>query len=44
MTIEHKNGMIIISDIKGNYWEMRKYIGYSEKVAKKLFKEEMRGI
>ena len=44
MTIEHKNGMIIISDIKDNYLESRKYIGYSEKIAKKLFKEEMRGI
>ena len=40
MIIERKNGWIHISDIIKDYFETRKYMGYTESQAKKLFKEE----
>ena len=40
MIIERKNGWIHISDIIKDYLETRKYMGYTESQAKRLFKEE----
>lgn len=40
MIIERKNGYINISDIIDNYLVSRKYMDYTEKEAKRLFKEE----
>jgi len=40
MIIEQNNGYINISDIIDNYLVSRKYMDYTEKEAKKLFKEE----
>ena len=40
MIIERKNGYINISDIIDNYLVSRKYMYYTEKEAKRLFKEE----
>ena len=36
------NGYIIISDIIDGYWVTRKYMGYTKKEAKRLFKKEMK--
>ena len=40
MRIERRNGFIHISDIIGDYFVERKYMDYTEKEAKRLFKEE----
>ena len=40
MRIERKNGYINISDVIDNYLVSRKYMYYTEKEAKRLFKEE----
>ena len=42
MRIERRNGFIHISDIIGDYFIERKYMGYTEKEAKRLFKEEFK--
>ena len=43
MIIERKNGWIHISDIIADYFETRKYMGYTESQAKRLFKQEFKG-
>ena len=42
MRIERRNGFIHISDIIGDYFVERKYMYYTEKEAKRLFKEEFK--
>ena len=42
MIIERKNGWIHISDIIDNYLVSRKYMGYTESQAKRLFKQEFK--
>ena len=42
MIIERKNGWIHISDIIKDYFETRKYMGYTENQAKMLFKQEFK--
>jgi len=34
------NGYIVISDIIDGHWVTRKYMGYTKKEAKRLFKKE----
>ena len=41
MTIEYKNGFIIISDIVNNQLITRKYMGYTKREAIKKFKSEI---
>ena len=42
MRIERKNGYINISDVIDNCLVSRKYMYYTEKEAKRLFKEEFK--
>ena len=42
MIIERKNGWIHISEIIADYFETRKYMGYTESQAKRLFKQEFK--
>ena len=43
MTLDKNiNGYIVISDIIDGYWVTRRYMGYTKKEAKRLFKKEMK--